>query len=437
MKTNEFITEASVMSKPIGYSLLLSDSKDGQKWKSAFIDAGIDPSQFTIASFGPKKQGPVITLNTKDQNSMVVIADGKGKKFTIVGSKAGIEGIFVNPTANKGEVAEGILGAAMFAKFVARNRGGIGTVTVDDVWGVLYNLKKTGDDQYSISVQDSNKKIADQVTFVLRLKSAPYAAVTDPKQQPNYIDIAQSTVAYINSSHAERYSQYFYTNGKADTIRVVSDGVSDESGRKTDIELEIYDHKSGKMKRGKLSISLKVGPVKQFGQVGGIEFKSMLKLWGYFGINVSNLKTYYEDMASTDPEGALRTMYSKIADYIAKTVDGDSSVEEYDLIKNVVKAINYFATLNDPTVSIVQLTSKGQYKILRFRNIEPKLRQMNLSAEYDSGKTMPEITIYDRESKKVLITVRAKNEFKEDGSSYVRNIIEKGPLLDLVASASK
>ena len=436
MKTNEFITEASVMSKPVGYTLLLSDGAAGEQLKPFLVDAGIEPKgEIKIVSFGPKKVEPILKLGNGD--ATVVLVDANGKQFTITGTKGNIEKTFVNPLANKGEIAEGILGAAMFAKFVARNGGGIGTVSVDDVWRTIYNLKQSGEDQYSTTVKDKNNKIADQVTFVLRLKSAPYAALTDPKQQPNYNELAQSAVAYVNSSHAERYSKYFYTNGKADTIRVISDGVSGETERKTDIELEIFDHKTGKMKRGKLSISLKAGPVKQFGQVGGIEFDSMLKLWGYFGINVSNLKTYYEDMASTDADGALRTMYSKIADYIAKNVDGDSSVEEYDLIKNVVKAINYFATLNDPTVSIVQFTSKGQYKILRFNNIESRLRKMNLSAEYHGDKAMPEVAIVDLTSGKALITIRAKNEFKEDGSSYVRNIIEKGPLLDIVASASK
>lgn len=436
MKTNEFIAEASVMSKPIGYSLLLSDGAAGQQLKPFLIDAGLDPNgEIKVAGFGPKTVDPIIKLGTGD--AVVVLADSTGKQFTITGTKGNIEKTFVNVQANKGEIAEGILGAAMFAKFVARNAGGIGTITVGDVWNVLYNLKQTGADQYTTTVKDSNKEIADQVTFVLRLKSAPYAAVTDPKQQPNYNELAQSAVAYVNSSHAERYSKYFYTNGKADTIRVISDGVSEEAGRKTDIELEIYDHKSGKMKRGKLSISLKVGPVKQFGQVGGIEFKSMLKLWDYFGINVSNLQSYYEDMASTDPEGALRTMYAKIADYLAKSVDGNNEVEEYDLIKNVTKAINYFATLDDPTVSLVQLTSKGQYKILRFTSMEPKLRKINLTARYNGNKAMPEVEIFDSESNKVLLTVRAKNEFKDDGSSYVRNIIEKGPLLDVVASVTK
>ena len=436
MKTNEFITEASVMSKPVGYALLLSDGAAGTQFKPFLIDAGIQPSgELKIVSFGPKMVEPIIKLGNGD--AVVVLTDVNGKSFTVQGSKSNIEKTFVNPTANKGEISEGILGAAMFAKFVNRNSGGIGTVSVDDIWNTVYNLKRSGQDQYSKSVKDTNNKVADQVTFMLRLKSAPYAALTDPAQQANYLDLAQSAVAYINSSHAERYSKYFYTNGKADVIRVVSDGVSDETGRKTDIELEILDHKTGNMRRGKLNISLKAGPVKQFGQVGGIEFKSMRELWGRFGINVNNLEAFYTDMASTDPEGALGTMYEKIADYIAKSVAGDSEVDEYDLVKSVASAINYFATLDDPTVSLVQFGTKGRYKVLRFSTIADKLRAINLSAKYIGNKATPEVHIFDTVSGATLISVRAKRNFNEKGDVYIRNIIEKGPLLDELGSVTK
>lgn len=424
------------MSKPIGYSLLLSDGVAGTQFKPFLTDAGIQASgELKITSFGPKMVEPIIKLGNGD--AVVVLTDATGKSFTVLGSKSNIEKTFVNPTANKGEVAEGILGAAMFAKFVSRTSGGIGTVTVDDIWNTVYNLKRTGQDQYSKTVKDTDNKIADQVTFMLRLKSAPYAALTDPAQQANYTELAQSAAAYVNSSHAERYSKYFYTNGKADIIRVVSDGVSDETGRKTDIELEIFDHRTGKMRKGKLNISLKAGPVKQFGQVGGIEFKSMRELWGRFGINVDNLEAFYTDMASTDPQGALGVMYEKIADYIAKSVAGDDDVDEYDLIKNVASAINYFATLDDPSVSLVQFGTKGRYKVLRFSAIADKLRAVNLSAKYIGTKATPEVHIFDTVSGATLISVRAKRTFNEKGAVYIRNIIEKGPLLDELGAVTK
>lgn len=438
MKIFEIIqlNEASVFDKPIGYTLLVSDGAGGQKLKAVAASAGINlDGEIKVAAGKNKMDGRTLTVGKGADTINLIDADGH--PFTIVGNKGAIEKSFVNPKANRGEIAEGILGAAMFAKFTARQHDGIGAVTPQEVWHVIYNLKQTGTDRYSMVVEDSNSKIADKITFVLKLKSAPYMALTDPKQQPNYLDLVRSATSYVNSSHATRYSNYFYTNGKADVVNVVSDGVSEEAGRKTDIELEILDHKTGQMKRSKMAISLKVGTVKQFGQVGGTEFSSMKKLWGMFGINVDNLENHYIELRNKDQMQAVRAMYSKIAEFIALQVRGDDDQKEYDLIENTVSAINYFATLNDPNVSIVQLVGKGKYKILRFNNLEPKLRKLDLTAEYIDSKATPEIRILDEISGKILLTIRAKNEFKDDGTSYVRNLIEKGALLDVVASSLK
>mgnify|MGYP000867853273 FL=1 len=166
-------------------------------------------------------------------------------------------------------------------------------------------------------------------------------------------------------------------------------------------------------------------------------------MWDQFGINVDALESHYTEMHDQDPNGALRAMYAKIAEFIAMQVDGDDDAKEYDFILHVASAVNYFATKNDPGVSLVQFTKQGGYKILRFNALEPKLRQIDLTATYVDSKTMPEIIVHDANDKKrILITIRAKNEFKEDKDtgekkSYVRNIIEKGPLLDEVASSSK
>ena len=265
----------------------------------------------------------------------------------------------------------------------------------------------------------------------------PAAALKDPNKKEDYNDLAEAAANYVNSSHAERYSNYFYINGRADIVRVVSDGVTDETMRKTDVEVEVLDHKTGQMKRGKLNVSLKVGPVKQFGQVGGTDYTSMSKLWGYFGINIEPLENHYRAAWQQNPSSALATLYEHISNFVNKELAGDDDKKEYDFIKHLAKAINYFATLEDPTVSLVQLKTKGKYVVLRFNALEPLLKQIDLESAYISNKTMPEIVIRDANTSKILITIRAKNEFKEDGSSYIRNLIEKGPLLEEVASVTK
>ena len=92
-------------------------------------------------------------------------------------------------------------------------------------------------------------------------------------------------------------------------------------------------------------------------------------------------------------------------------------------------AVTHFATLGDPNVELVDF-NKGGFKILRFKNLEHKLRTIDLTASY-TGKTRPEITIHDVENpKKELLTIRCKIENRENKAPYIRNLIEKGSLLE-------
>jgi len=86
--------------------------------------------------------------------------------------------------------------------------------------------------------------------------------------------------------------------------------------------------------------------------------------------------------------------------------------------------------LGDPTVELVDF-DQGGYKILRFKNLEHKLRTVQLSATYISNKATPEIVIHEQgDPKNVLIGIRAKREKTKKGDYYFRNYIEKGPLLE-------
>ena len=95
-----------------------------------------------------------------------VFSNNRGQSVLITGSSSTIGPAFNAYTgatadaeggkiANRGETAEGIMGAAMFAKFTKREPGeDIGTVTPQDIGNVLDNLQQTGKDQYQVEVKD-------------------------------------------------------------------------------------------------------------------------------------------------------------------------------------------------------------------------------------------------------------------------------------------
>jgi hypothetical protein len=344
----------------------------------------------------------------------------------------------VGKISNRGETSEGILGAAMFAKFTKRLPGeDIGTVTPADISNVLDSLKKTGQDQYEVEVEDYDNEHADRVTFVLRLKTGPYQDLMDPAKRSLLADEYASAAAYVNSSDAERYSRYFYINGRADQITIMADGVTGETEQKTDVWVYVTDE-DGNPRKLRLNTSLKVGGVGQFGQVGGDSEETQQTLWNYFGINIDpSLPDFKSELKAGNPRAAFEQVYSYAASQIDNTLENATPKAKAEMIDQIAQGITHFATLGDPRVELVDF-SKGGFKILRFNKLKEKLGTIDLAATYDGEKTWPEVNIHERGNpKNRLLKIRTKIENRPNGKIYLRNIIEKGPLLEKLTEYKK
>ncbi len=95
-------------------------------------------------------------------------------------------------------------------------------------------------------------------------------------------------------------------------------------------------------------------------------------------------------------------------------------------------AIKYFATLNEDYVSLVQVGG-GKAKIYKFDDVYKKISGRQYTSAIKTGASgLPTIVISS--GKNDLIQFRVKQEFKSDGSPYIRNYVEKLSLLgDLLA----
>lgn len=429
----EQINEASVSDLgkyPYGTTYSLSDGVKGQQLGAQLATHGINTDD-PITVVDPSEVSPdSIEIQIGSGKTQWVFKDINEQYFVINGTP---DSYFVHAgnLANRGELAEGILGAAMFAKFTKRESAeDIGIVTSGDIVSVLDKLKNVGEDTYQVDVEDSNHKHADRVTFKLVLKTKPYQDLMDPAKRDLLKHEYSSAAAYVNSDRAERYSKYFYLNGRADDIAIICDGAASESSSKIDVWVAIRDPETNTMRRLKLNASLKAGPVKQFGQVGGSSTDSMLKLWGYFGIDVTPWLKEYEKAQGKDQFDALKMMYAKVAKRLAAGLKKSGPKGEAEFVAHVAKAVTFFATLDDPAVELVQF-DKGGFKILRFKNLVEKFKSVDMTATFVDTKARPEINIHDvNDPKNILITIRAKIETKKTGEIYVRNIIEKGKLLE-------
>jgi hypothetical protein len=389
---------------------------------------------------------PTVTYSKGSEG--YVFSNNSGQSVLITGSSSTIGPAFnsytgatadsdVGKIANRGETAEGILGAAMFAKFTKREADeDIGTVTPQDISGVLDSLQQTGEDQYQVEVEDFDNTHADVISFVLRLKSGPYQDLMDPDKRPLLASEFSSAAAYVNSSDAERYSKYFYINGRSDQIVIMADGVTGETEQKTDVWVYVTDE-DGNPRKLRLNTSLKVGGIGQFGQVGGDSDEALQNLWEYFGVDISPVLTKFKRaMKSDGPRDAFKELYQYAATQIDKKLKNASPEDEANILDDIATGITHFATLGDPNVELVDF-NKGGFKILRFNKLVDKLKNIDLAATYVDSKTWPEVVLHERGNlKNKLLTIRVKIENRPKGI-YVRSIIEKEPLLEKLTEYRK
>ena len=330
--------------------------------------------------------------------------------------------------SNKGNISEGMLGAALFAKLKNRVNGTIGEINESDLWTVIDTLKRTKQQEYSVDVKDAAKAVVnDHIVYVLKLDPAPYNDLMNPEKRQVLSKIATSCVKFANSKEGDEYAKHFYLNGKPDIISVVTDGISSNKGeaaRKTDVEVSVRDAKTGELSEKVLNLSLKAG-ASQFGQVGAGTLKATkgqrtpiqaaVELFGRLGVDVSNLEQVYHDTWREDINKAVEGMYKAAAGVLEQTLRGDNDREEYKVVRYVADFISHHATYKDDSVLLVAL-EKGDYDVLSFAKLEPKLEQINLEVRYRTDLGNPQLDIYNandplsstNSTKPILVSIRFK-----------------------------
>ena len=215
--------------------------------------------------------------------------------------------------ANRGDLAEGIMGAALTAKFIKRqsnqNVGNLPQVNTKDVDAVLEKFFRSGG-TYSKTVRDVPKPfdfipqgapgneietvinivrevtISDKVVFKLRAKQDALDFLKKQSNREKVRDIFERAIKYANSdSIFIRESNRLATNAKKDKIIVDADGLSNPRETKIDIGLYANGRKIGKQISLKYSVT---NSGKQFHQIVGFGIADFDKLF------VDNLGIYID-----------------------------------------------------------------------------------------------------------------------------------------------
>ena len=328
-----------------------------------------------------------------------------------------------NVNINFGDMAEAIVGAAICARFIYKNRN----ITTAQVFGVLYGLPSAGKKPGKKGMETSkdfksaneNKKVMDDVNFYLSLSEVNMTTVQNRTNKRLFVPYAASAVRYANSTTVRKWSKLLYENNKYDKIEVVSDGLGGQKTTKVDVFVKV-DGKPIDIK-----VSLKAGDVKQFGQVSGIEFEKQEKLWETsFGMasDIKSLESKYDGLVTQNKAAeAVSLVYNKVAEEFNKKMRTNNAE---DLKRNFAESIKYFATLNEDNVTLLQIGNDAA-KLYTFEQIYDSIQNMTLNATITTGKSGLPTLFINNDQGEPLIQYRVKQEFKSNGSPYIRNYVEK------------
>ena len=344
---------------------------------------------------------------------------------------------------NKGDVAEGILGAAMATAFIS----GGNQISVADVEAFLDDLNQKENERAGtnktakvltkpIERQDGT---IDTITCVIRLSTINFNDLMNKDKRSALTGLFNAAVAYANSEEALEATLAVATNGEDNKVAVVSDGVSGQTSTKIDIKV-FLDGVATSIGR----ISLKAGGTDQLGQVGGTweAISGLFKVM--FGIKIDeNLKEGWEKTMMPAGRTAERVqaeakkIYANADEKLNKLLKGDDVGEEIDLIQTIAAGMNYQVALKEEGVILVHLDA-GDFKVLDFAMLEDVLREqeVDLASVLKLGGKNPIIQIIDKKAgNKPLFQVRFKQE--GDGST-IRHYVEKKPyMVALLAEARK
>lgn len=346
------------------------------------------------------------------------VTDTKLKSVTI--------GSFDKPNIkyNLGDMAEGVVGAAIAARFIYKNRN----ITDKNVYGVLralgapsnYPGKKGKFVERTFKSANENPKVMDDVKFYLSLADVNISALLDRTNEKLLLPYVRSAVRYANSTNVKKWAKLVYENNRYDSIDVVSDGLGGQKTTKVDVYVKINNVAVD------IKVSLKAGDVKQFGQVSGVEFEKQQKLWdttfGY-GSDIKGLEKKYDSLISGgEVPQAVSLVYNSILTKFNKDMRSKNSE---DVKRTFAESIKFFATLNEDNVTLLQV-GNDVAKLYTFDQIYDAIKGMTLSASITTGKSgLPTLLINDATSGEPLIQYRVKQEFKSNGSPYIRNYVEK------------
>jgi len=334
---------------------------------------------------------------------------------------------------NLGNATEGMFATAIYSRLVTDKN-----ISVQQLKSNLTKLpphNKNGVTVGPASVKD-RKGATDKIQLFIKLDVSSYNGITDPQSLQNLIPHLGSIVNYVNNEEIKTLTAEFKNNGTVDSVKVISDGVTDAKSSKVDVEV-VYLNDKGESKTVRYERSVKTGGVKQFGQVtaGGAKdeddagklitreerYDLQEQFWNDFQIDISASENDFVDWP--DYIEAYDFTYAEAAKQLNARLEGDE--EEKETVKIVFDIIKKHGFGDRPNAKTVDFGPKG-YKVLDYKKLDDFVATTDLKVKFVKEQKRPGISIQDQKGND-FITIRLYK-----GETKMTNMIERGPALEKI-----
>jgi len=360
------------------------------------------------------------------------IAIGNLKKTTEFGGGAGTKGY------NVGNLAEGLLGVALTARFVSNK-----PVTEQQIIKILDAIKNNMQGGKLTYVQQGKKSPTAEATYtktvqgnkiklMIKLDKLTMDALMS-EDRSGYIGALKSAQLFANKNkQVQKQIDHILNDPDPNRVEVTSDGLSEQTGTKVDVRVKIDG------KPVKLNISLKASDVEQIGQKYGTSFETIKEfMHSLFGVQLpTSLKKEWDGGA---PVQAASKAYFWVKDDLARKLKNASKTTEAHWVKDLARGIQHFARGSEKDVVLVALKNAptiAGYDQLNFNNLEKKMDKLDLDVHIKtsaSALSTPTLFVHEKGNPdNVLLKARLKVE-DPTGKPVFRNLVEMGKLLKQLA----
>lgn len=360
------------------------------------------------------------------------IAIGNLKKTTEFGGGAGDKGY------NVGNLAEGLLGVALTARFVQNK-----PVTEQHIIKILENIQNNMQGGKLEYIQQGKKAPIASATYVktvqgnkikllIKLDKLTMDALMS-EDRSGYIGALKSAQLFVNKNkQVQKQIDHIINDTDPNRVEITSDGLSEQTGTKVDVRVKIDG------KPVKLNISLKASDVEQFGQRYGTSFETIQEfMHTLFGVTLpASLKKEWDAGA---PVQAASKAYFWVKDELLRKLKNANKTAEAHWVKDLARGIQHFARGSEKDVVLVALKNAptiAGYDQLNFNNLEKKMDKLDLDVHIktsSSALATPTLFVHEKGNPdNVLLKARLKVE-NPSGKPVFRNLVEMGKLLKQLA----